>query len=214
MVDREHEGKLLRFTYRPGSASGPAGPGPLTFEEALAAHLDALYATARRLVHDLSEAEDLVQEVALRAYRSFPDLRSHDRFRAWLFTILHNTARNLARDSSRRVPYVDVELDTVLDDPLLAEPASGSPEQLLIGKCLPEDLESGLRALPDPFVRVLWLVDVEEFTLSEAAEILGIPPGTAASRLHRARRTLREHVIQSARGRPGGAGAPGGGDAP
>jgi RNA polymerase sigma-70 factor (ECF subfamily) len=202
VVDRERDRKIIPFASRPGGAPARAGSGPLTFEEALAAHLDSLYATARRLVSEPSEAEDLVQEVALRAYRSFADLRSHDRFRAWLFTILHNTARNLARDSSRRVPTLDVELDTVLDDPLLAEPASGSPERLLLEKSLPEDLESGLRALPDPFLRILWLVDVEEFTLSEAAEILGIPPGTAASRLHRARRAVREHLIQSARGRP------------
>ncbi len=175
----------------------------LTFEEALAENLDSLYATARRIVRDPSLAEDLVQEVTLKAYRSFHDLRSHDRFRAWLFTILHNTARNLGRDASRRVAFVDLDLDALLDDPLLAGSTAPSPEELLLEDCLGEDLEAGLDALPDPLRRVLWLVDVEEFTLAEVAEILGIPPGTAASRLHRARCALREHLAGGSRRPPG-----------
>jgi RNA polymerase sigma-70 factor (ECF subfamily) len=198
----DSRGKIVSFPDSHG-LPGRRTPELLTFEEALASNLDSLYATARRLVRDPAQAEDLVQEVALKAYRSFKDLRSHERFRAWLFTILHNTARNLVRDASRRVPSVDVELDTLLDDPLLAEPLNESPEQQLLRECLPEQLEEGLNALPQAQRTVLWLVDVQEFTLAEVAEILDIPLGTVASRLHRAHRALRAHLEQSAQQGPG-----------
>ena len=206
MVDRGRK-QVLSFPSQFRHESPGDEPRLLTFEEALAAHLDALYAASRRLVRDSSEAQDLVQEVALRAFRAFHTLRTPAGFRAWLFTILHNVAKNQNREASRRVTLLDVDLDTLLDDPLLAAATPGDPEQALVDASLPEDLESGLDALPERFLRVLWLVDVEEFALAEAAQILGIPPGTAASRLHRARRALREHIEtrlrQRTRGREG-----------
>lgn len=198
---RQNEKTVVAFPRRNDPAAETDDSGPRTFEEALAAELDSLYSAAVRLARDPASAEDLVQEVALKAYRSFHDLRSHDRFRPWLFTILHNTAKNWNRDASRRTPYVDVELDALLEDPLLAEPLSQSPEEILIRESLSEDLEAGLNSLPDPFLQVLWLVDAEEFTISEAAGILSIPAGTAASRLHRARRALRDH-LENASGSP------------
>ena len=201
-MSRPSQGKIVSFPDS-GGLPGRRAPELFTFEEALAANRDSLYATACRLARDPAQAEDLVQEVALKAYRSFKDLRSHERFRAWLFTILHNTARNLFRDASRRVPSIDVELDTLLDDPLLAEPLNESPEQQLLQACLPEQLEEGLNALPQAQRTVLWLVDVQEFTLAEVAEMLDIPLGTVASRLHRAHRALRAYLDQGAQQGPG-----------
>ena len=195
---RRSQNRILIFPGRGASSPHPAAE-LLTFEEALAAQLNSLYSTACRLVRDPAQAEDLVQEVALKAYRSFKDLRSHDRFRAWLFTILHNTARNFIRDASRRVPYVDVELDALIEDPLLADEHTHTPEQELLSDCLPELMEAGLNALPRPQLTVLWLVEVEEFTLAEAAEILSVPVGTAASRLYRARRALRDYLQRERR---------------
>lgn len=203
---RQNDKTVVAFPRRNEPASQTMGSGPRTFEEALAAELDSLYAAATRLARDPASAEDLVQEVALKAYRSFQDLRSHDQFRPWLFTILHNTAKNWNRDASRRTPHADVELDALLEDPLLAEPLLQSPEEILIRESLSGDLEAGFRSLPGPFLQVLWLVDVEEFTISEAAGILGIPVGTAASRLHRAHRALRDHLENASGGPPGGKG--------
>lgn len=205
VADRE-ERTILSFPGRKARKAVLRPPEILTFEEALAAHLDALYATARRLVRDPGLAEDLVQDTVLRAYRSFRDLRSHDRFRGWLFTILVNTAKNQARDAARRVPFVDVELDALLEDPLLADGGAASPEATLLQDCLPEDLEAALGRLPEPLLRVLWLADVEEFTIAEVAGILGIPVGTAASRLHRARGTVRAHLAAHPREPTGGEG--------
>jgi RNA polymerase sigma-70 factor (ECF subfamily) len=206
MVDDRERRTILPFPLRKEGEAIRTAPEILTFEEALAAHLDALYATALRLTRDPSLAEDLLQDAVLRAYRNFRDLRSRERFRSWLFTILVNTAKNQARDASRRVPFVDIDLDTLLEDPLLADGGAASPESILLRECLPEDLEAGLEALPEPLLRVLWLADVEEFTIAEVAGILGIPTGTAASRLHRARRAMREHLAARAGGPPEGEG--------
>jgi RNA polymerase sigma-70 factor (ECF subfamily) len=200
VADRERR-RVVAFPGRDDRNAARDAPEILTFEEALAAHVDALYATALRLTRDAGLAEDLVQDCALKAYRSFRDLRSHDRFRAWLFTILVNTAKNRAREAARRVPFVDVDLDALLEDPLLADQGAASPETALLQESLPEDLEAGLRSLPGPLLNVLWLVDVEEFRLAEVAAMLGVPPGTVASRLHRARRFLRERLT-AAPGRP------------
>lgn len=204
-ADRERR-TILHFPARKEGAGIRSDPEILTFEEALAAQLDALYATALKLTRDSNLAEDLVQDAVLRAYRSFRDLRSHERFRSWLFTILVNTAKNQARDATRRISFADVDLDTLLEDPLLADGVAASPESILLRECLPEDLEAGLQALPETLLRVLWLADVEEFTIAEVAEIMGIPAGTAASRLHRARRAMREHLAARVRRPPGGEG--------
>lgn len=197
--------KIVSFPARGEPAPDAGRSGPLTFEEALAAELDSLHATALHLMRDEALAEDLVQETALRAFRSFRDLRSHDRFRAWLFTILHNAAKNLVRDAARQVPIVDIDLDTLLEDPLLAE-SEPTPEQVLLRECLPQLIEDALNALPGPMLQVFWLVDAEEFTIAETAGILGVPAGTVASRLHRARRAVRESLQVVARRPPRGEG--------
>ncbi|MBI4589088.1 MAG: sigma-70 family RNA polymerase sigma factor [Candidatus Rokubacteria bacterium] len=166
----------------------------LGLEEALGLHLESLYRTARVLTGSDPAAEDLVQEAALRACRGWDGLRSIPAVKTWLLRILHRTFLNLRRHDSRRPPIVDLDIDELLSHPLLSqgdwrEPADGA---------LGEDVAAALAALPAGFREAVWLVDVEELKLAEAAEVLELPLGTVASRVHRARRLLRESLAARA----------------
>ena len=129
--------------------------------------------------------------------------RAADRFepgtnmRAWLFTILHNTARNRARDRARDTVAVDSEtVDRAADAPPPGSlmPAVETPESLLIRETLGPELQAAIDALPDAFRQAVWLRDVEEFSYAEIARMLEIPLGTVKSRLsvgiHRLRDVL------------------------
>jgi RNA polymerase sigma-70 factor (ECF subfamily) len=162
----------------------------ITFDEALGAHLDSLYGAARVLTGDAAQAEDLVQETALAAYRGWASLRAPGAVKRWLLTILRRTFLNAVRHRDRRPPFLDVDITALLEHPVL-----GTETRVqLRDDLLSDDVATALDALPLEFREAVWLVDVEELTMPEVAEVLDVPVGTVASRVHRARRLLRERL--------------------
>jgi RNA polymerase sigma-70 factor (ECF subfamily) len=140
--------------------------------------VDSLYSTASRLVGaDL--AEDLVQETARRALAKAPDLRDAGKARAWLFKILINCARDELRRQQRWSDYDE------------AFPAELWLDVQALQRATARDVRRALAAVDPARRAVILLIDLEGFKIAEAADILGVPPGTVASRLARARADLR-----------------------
>jgi RNA polymerase sigma-70 factor (ECF subfamily) len=185
-----HDPKIIRLR---AGAPLPADSSPdtgLTLDEALGRHLGCLYGAARLLTGDPAAAEDLVQEAAIAAFRGWGELRAHAAVKSWLLRILHRTFLNTLRHAGRRPPFVDIDIDELIGHPILGgEPVAPVPASELV---LSEEVERALAALPHGFREVVWLVDVEELTIAETADVLELPAGTVASRVHRARRLLRE----------------------
>lgn len=181
---------------RAAASDLPAGP-PRTIDEALACHLDALYATARVLCREPSLAEDLVQDTALAAFRSWGDLREPAAAKSWLLKIMHRRFFNVRRFDSHRPPVHDLELDRLLEQPELVHEVATFPDAFARQAVL-----DSLRALPTAFAEVAWLVDALELTIAEVADVLDIPIGTVGSRLHRARRMLHEQLVAVAKEAP------------
>jgi RNA polymerase sigma-70 factor (ECF subfamily) len=149
-------------------------------------NLDALYSTAKRLTGRADLAEDLVQETAQKALEAIPALKDERNTRAWLFRILLNGIRDQAR---RNKLWVEVGADE--ETPDLSVISEGGISESVRG-ARAEDVRRALSSLPPETRSLAILIDIEEFTIAEAAAMLQIPPGTAASRLSRARRQLRE----------------------
>ena len=140
-------------------------------------HLRALYATSYRLTRSVPDAEDLVQETYLRAYRGFEQYTPGTNIRAWLFTILYRARTDGLRRASRRLATVS----------LTYEPASRTVEAPFTS----EDLKRALERLPESYRAAVLLRDVEGFSYQDVAGILQVPIGTVMSRLHRGRALLR-----------------------
>jgi RNA polymerase sigma-70 factor (ECF subfamily) len=168
------------------------------FEAEALASLDSLYRGALRLTRAPADAEDLVQETYLKAFRSAGSFAPGTNMRAWLFTILHNTARNRARDRARDTVAIDSDLvDRAADAPPIAGYAAGAtetPETLLLRETLAPELQAAIDELPAQFRQAVWLRDVEEFSYAEIASMLSIPAGTVMSRISRGRRLLHEKL--------------------
>ena len=161
--------------------------------EALAA-LDSLYRVALRLTRVPADADDLVQETYLKAFRAADTFEPGTNLRAWLFTILHNTARNRLRDRARDVVAVDSD---VVERAGELQPASGqpdTPETALLRETLAPELQAAIDALPEAFREAVWLRDVEEFSYAEIAKMLTVPIGTVMSRISRGRRMLFDRL--------------------
>ena len=163
------------------------------FEAEALGYLNSLYGAALRLTRNAADAEDLVQDTYVKAFRSAKQFTSGTNLKAWLFTILHNTFRNQRRDSGR--DPVDVDSDRMeLAAPV--DPAAG-PEAQLLEDTLDVDLQAALDALPEAFREAVWARDVDEFSYAEIAEMLGLPAGTVMSRISRGRRMLYDRLHES-----------------
>jgi RNA polymerase sigma-70 factor (ECF subfamily) len=170
------------------------------FEEEALELSDQVYGVARRLVGSREEAEDLVQETYARAFRSWRSFQPGTNLRAWLFRIL----TNLNIDRGRRVQRTPdtqplEESDYFLYNKLEESVGDGSPdEQRVVERLSQNDAVTALADLPHDFRDVVLLVDLADFTYSDAAQILDIPIGTVMSRLHRGRRMLKRTLAESA----------------
>jgi RNA polymerase sigma-70 factor (ECF subfamily) len=151
------------------------------FEAEVLPQLRALFGMAYRLTGNAHDAEDLVQETMLRAYRAFDRFRPGTNARAWLFTILHRLRTDLLRHRGRRPETVEL-----VDD---GPPVAPAHEAALTSGH--EEITRALEGLPEVFRAAVVLRDIEEFTYAEIAEVLGVPVGTVMSRIHRGRALLR-----------------------
>jgi len=179
----------------------PAEEATALQDEALT-HIDALYRTAVRMTGNPMDAEDLVQETYLRAFRSLTQFRAGTNLRAWLFKILTNAFINDYRKRSRRPR--STSLDNVEDYYLYThlidsgiQPSASRPEDEVLASITDESVVQALGALSEDFLQVVLLADVEGFAYREIADIMGIPIGTVMSRLHRARRRLQRSLTES-----------------
>jgi RNA polymerase sigma-70 factor (ECF subfamily) len=165
--------------------------------------LSGLYGAALRLTRNPADAEDLLQETYLRAYRGFGGFTEGTNLKAWLYRILTNTFINAYRKRQREpVTVLEDEIpDWYLYDRLNADGESASAESQVLDRIPDEDVKEALDALPESFRMAVWLADVEGFAYKEIAEILGIPIGTVMSRLHRGRKALEQRLREKVRDR-------------
>jgi RNA polymerase sigma-70 factor, ECF subfamily len=173
------------------------------FERDAVPLLSGMYSSALRMTRNPSDAEDLVQETFLRAYRGFAGFQEGTNLKAWLYRILTNTFINSYRKKQREpktVPDENVE-DWYLYDRLAAQSSEASAETTVLEAMPDEDVKAALDALPEAFRMAVLLADVEGFSYKEIASILNIPIGTVMSRLHRGRRALEKALWQRTRER-------------
>jgi RNA polymerase sigma-70 factor, ECF subfamily len=171
---------------------GPDSDAQASFEADALELVDGLYRTALRLTRVPSDADDLVQDTYLKAFRAEDSFVRGTNLRAWMFTILHNTARNRSRDRARDRVTVDSEAveEAANTDRFGVSNRADDPESLLLRNTLAPELQAAVDALPGAFREAVWLRDVEEFSYAEIAEMLDIPVGTVMSRISRGRRLL------------------------
>ena len=167
-----------------------------TFTEQASPHFDGLYAAAMRMTRNPSDAEDLVQETLIRAYRGFEGFSDGTNLRAWLYRILTNTFINSYRAKQRRPEQT--ELDESEDlylyrrlGGLEAAKMGRSAEDEMMDLFSETEVKDAIEALPESFRMCVLLADVEGFAYKEIAEMLDIPIGTVMSRLHRGRKSLQ-----------------------
>ncbi|WP_304452356.1 sigma-70 family RNA polymerase sigma factor [Nocardiopsis sp. YSL2] len=180
------------------------GEQTLDFATAVTPFADQLYPTALRMTRNPADAEDLVQETFAKAFANFHQFRAGTNLRAWLYRILTNTFINGYRKKQRE-PRQETT-DEIKDWQLAAAEAhtsSGmrSAENEVLDHLPDSDIKQALARLPEEFQEVIYLVDIEGYAYKEVAARMGTPLGTVMSRLHRARRQLREMLADYGRER-------------
>ncbi len=176
------------------------------FERDAMQYTRQLYSAAMRMTRNPSDAEDLVQETYLKAYRAYHTFQEGTNLKAWLYRILTNTYINKYRKDSRRPSEVD--LGTVEDMYLYrrlgseesAEAARTTEDRVLDG-LVESDVKQAVEELPETFRMPVLLADLEGFSYKEIAEILDIPIGTVMSRLHRGRKAMQKRLWEFAKQR-------------
>jgi RNA polymerase sigma-70 factor, ECF subfamily len=182
------------------------------FTEVAMEHMPGLYSAALRMTRNASDAEDLVQETYLKAYRSYASFQEGTNLRAWLYRILTNTYINSYRAAKRRPEVTDVE---DVEDLYLYKRMAGagdlrtgrSAEDEALDTFTDDVVKTALEELPDAFRMAVLLADVEGFSYKEISEITDVPIGTVMSRIHRGRRALQKTLreVAAARGLVGSA---------
>ena len=176
---------------------------PATFSELAMPFMGPLYSAALRMTRNPADAEDLVQETYLRAYRAFESFQEGTNLKAWLYRILTNTFINQYRAAKRRPEQSDIE---DVEDLYLyrrlggleAAVAGRSPETEVLESIPDAEVKDALESLPEQFRMAVLLADVEGFAYKEIADILDIPIGTVMSRLHRGRKQLQKRLWEYA----------------
>jgi RNA polymerase sigma-70 factor (ECF subfamily) len=158
--------------------------------------LPGLYSAAFRLTRNAADAEDLVQETFLRAYRGFHQFEPGTNLKAWLYRILTNTFINSYRKKQRepQTDSLDETEDWYLYSRMAERGTEPSAEASVIESLPDEDVQEALSSLPEQFRIAVLLADVEGFSYKEIAEITEVPIGTVMSRLHRGRKALEKRL--------------------
>ena len=171
------------------------------FSEQAMEFMPSLYTAAVRMTRNAADAEDLVQETYLKAYRAWDSFRQGTNLKAWLYRILTNTFINTYRAKKRRPD--ESELDEVEDlylyrrlGGLEAAQSGRSAEDEVMDLFTDQDVKAAIESLPESFRMAVLLADVEGFAYKEIAEILDVPIGTVMSRLHRGRKALQKALFE------------------
>ena len=164
------------------------------FEAIALQHMNALYSAALRMAKDRTDADDLVQDTYLRAYRFFDRFEPGTSIKAWLFTILKNTFINNFKKRAKTPEHVDFERLKLSEE----EPKSpDDPEEELLYKFFGDEYKRAVEALPEEFRNVIELSE-DGSSYKEIAEKVDRPIGTVMSRLHRGRKLLRDSLREHA----------------
>ncbi len=169
------------------------------FNEEIIPHLDALYNFGLRLTSDPNDAEDLVQDSIVKAYRFFSSYEKGTNAKAWLFRILKNSYINNYRKRSKKPQEVDYDEVSTFYETIRAERTDTSDlEDKMFRELIDDELSNALDNIPEDFRTVVLLCDVEDFTYEEIANMLDVPIGTIRSRLHRGRNLLKAELMDYA----------------
>ncbi len=171
------------------------------FEEACLAHIDALYASALKLTRSAADADELVQDTFLKAFRFAHKFEWGTNLKAWLFRIQSNTFINDYRHRGHERKYFERAATESIYDQVLDSEArayAANPETHVFNAFLKQELDRAVESLPDDFKIVVLLADVQGFSYKEVADIIGCPIGTVMSRLHRGRRILQRELVDFA----------------
>jgi RNA polymerase sigma-70 factor (ECF subfamily) len=161
-----------------------------------------LYSAALRMTRNPQDAEDLVQETYLKAYRAYESFQEGTNLKAWLYRILTNTYINIYRAKQRKPD--ESELDEVEELYLYRKWGNSqnelgkSAEEVVLNSLTDDDIKAAVEALPEQFRIAVLLADVEGFSYQEIAEILAVPSGTVMSRIHRGRKLLQKYLHEYA----------------
>jgi RNA polymerase sigma-70 factor, ECF subfamily len=177
-----------------------------TFTEDTMQFMQPLYTAAMRMTRNSADAEDLVQEAYLRAYRSYGSFQEGTNLRAWMYRILTNTFINSYRAKKRRPEISDVEdIEDLYLYKRLGESTSSesgrSAEEELFEHITDSQVKEAIEALPEQFRLAVLMADVEGFSYKEIADMLDVPIGTVMSRIHRGRRALQKALMDFGRER-------------
>lgn len=172
------------------------------FEREALPHMDLLYNYGLRMTGNPADADDLVQETYLKAFRFWDKYEKGTNIKAWLFRIMKNSYINRYRKESKEPDTVDYDEVKNFYNTIKHESADTNDlEERIYGNLLADEVAKGLESLPDDFRTVVILCDIEGLTYEEIAEFVEIPIGTVRSRLHRGRKMLRGKLFDYARKR-------------
>jgi RNA polymerase sigma-70 factor (ECF subfamily) len=172
------------------------------FEREALPHINLLYNYALRTTNNEADADDLVQETYLKAYRFWDKYEKGTNIRAWLFRIMKNSYINKYRKEAKEPDLVDYD-DVKNSFATVREESADSidVQQHMFGNLLDDDVARAIASLPDDFRTVVILCDIEGLTYEEIADFVDVPLGTVRSRLHRGRKLLRQQLLKYAKQR-------------
>ena len=179
-----------------------AEPRMWDFTSGVLPYRDQLYKSALRMTRSVEDAEDLLQETYLKAYKYYERFAEGTNFKAWLFKIMKNTFINTYRKRKLQPPKVDFdEVHEGFEETLLDQAQAGlaDPETVFLSTEIDHEVREALLALPHDYKMVVLLADLQGYAYKEIADILAVPVGTVMSRLYRGRRMLERSLLSFGR---------------